>query len=132
MCGERGRRGGVGGLSDVFDRDVQGWLGEPTEVGDAGGESPGALEGGRSGIGWSAQAGDLLPRTSFELAARYGQTRRTKSTSGVADRDEVGGGATYYFAGHPMKLPLDYVARTLDQNTDQRSHEVRLQLQAAF
>lgn len=123
---------GVSVFSDVFYRDGKRSFGDATEVDDAGVESPGALEGARSGIGWSAQAGYLLPRTSFELAARYGQTRRTKSTSGVADRDEVGGGATYYFAGHPMKLQFDYFARTLEQNTDQRSHEVRLQLQAAF
>jgi len=123
---------GVSVFSDVFYRDGARSFGDATEEDDTGIETPAAQESTRTGIGWSAQAGYLLPRTSFELAARYAQTRRTKSTSGVADRDEVGGGASYYFAGHPMKLQLDYFARTLEQTANTRSHEVRLQLQAAF
>ncbi|MBV1861835.1 MAG: OprO/OprP family phosphate-selective porin, partial [Nannocystaceae bacterium] len=119
-------------FSDFFFRNGTRSFGDATIVDESGIESPADLEAARNGLGWSAQVGYLLPRTSLELAGRYGQTRKTQDDSGVPDRDEAGGGLSYYFAGHPLKLQLDYFARWEGMPEDKTDHEVRLQLQAAF
>lgn len=119
-------------FGDVFYRQGQRKFGDATMEDEMGVETPAEREAARTGVGWNAQAGYLLPRTSFELAGRYAQTRAVKEDSGVANRDEAGGGPSYYFGGHPLKLQLDYFARWLDGDYVRAGHEVRLQLQAAF
>jgi hypothetical protein len=106
--------------------------GDATEIDDMGNEVPAPLEAARDGLGWFAQAGYLVPRTSFEIAARYGQVHRLGSDSGVPDLDELGGGLSYYFARHPFKLQLDYFHLWEDRDIAPGSNQIRLQLQAGF
>ncbi len=84
----------------------------------------------RNGYGFFAQAGYLLPRTMFELSARYGELRGTGTTS-LRDRQELGVGTSYYFARHSLKLQADYFwLWSGDPST--RTDQVRLQLEAGF
>ncbi|MEZ4373660.1 MAG: hypothetical protein R3B07_22760 [Polyangiaceae bacterium] len=63
-----------------------------------------------NGWGFFAQAGYLIPTTGFDIAARYSQVRgisdETKATT-LADENEVGFGAGYFFAQHLLKLQAD-------------------------
>jgi len=91
---------------------------------------PFPVDKARSGYGFFAQAGYLLPQTMFEIEARYGQLRGTGETS-LKERHEIGGGVSYYFARHSFKLQADYFrlwGTELSKGTDQ----VRLQLEAGF
>ncbi|MEM6989825.1 MAG: porin [Myxococcota bacterium] len=120
-------------FADVFYRQGRRNFGDAVVVDDATGvEMAAARELARNGVGWSATAGFLIPRVPFELAARYSQVASTSNVSSLSRRDEVGGGASYYFAGHPLKLQLDYFAQYIDGLVLQSDHIVRLQLQAAF
>ena len=94
----------------------------------------------RNGLGWFGQLGWLVPKIPFEVVARYGFARkRGGNDSALPWRDELGGGVNYYFAGHNLKLQLDYfrlwgadtgadVVAAMKHGTDR----IRLQLQMAF
>jgi hypothetical protein len=67
------------------------------------------IELGRSGLGWFGQLGYLVPKIDLELVGRYAFTRNVFGDESSMDwRDEAGGGINYYFAGHNLKLQLDY------------------------
>ena len=119
-------------FTDVFWRKGKRNFGDATIEDEDGELVPAERQASRDGIGWSAQAGYLVPRTSFEISARYGQTRPASDGSGVSDRDEVGGALSYYFAGHSMKLQADYFAQVEDAHWRRPNHVLRVQLQAAF
>ncbi len=86
------------------------------------------------GYGAMLQAGYLLPKSRFEIAARGGIVRPTGDDSALDEEDEVGGGVSYYFAQHPFKLQADYFHLSEGPDADNRSasHRVRIQLQAAY
>lgn len=95
----------------------------------------------RSGMGWFAQFGYLVPKIPLEIVGRYGMVRKFgfgDETSG-RNGDEAGGGLNWYFVGHDLKLQLDYF-RLWDETmgidyADQAKHgtdRVRLQLQVYF
>jgi hypothetical protein len=96
-------------------------------------EEPVFIEGDYDGIGGMVQAGYLFDE-HFELAARAGQVRGIKTTN-LDDEDEYGVAASYYFAGHPMKLQTDFF-RLGEQAPGEPSMTFdsvfRLQLQAGF
>ncbi len=91
---------------------------------------PFPVEKARNGYGWFAQAGYLLPQTMFEIEARYGQLRGTGDTS-LKQRQELGGGVSYYFARHSFKLQADYF-RLWGKDLSKGADQVRLQLEAGF
>lgn len=124
--------GGLSIFADVFYRQGRRHYGNATLEDESGNIVVSDQEAARNGIGWSAQAGVLIPRTFLELAGRFAQVRPTTSSSLIETTDEVGGGASYYFAGHPMKLQLDYFAHVNEQQWHYPDNIVRLQLQAAF
>ena len=63
----------------------------------------------RSGIGYFAQLGWLVPKIPLEFVGRYGLTRKIYgSQSSQPNSDEAGGGINWYFVGHGLKLQLDY------------------------
>ena len=68
------------------------------------------VEAARNGLGWYAQAGYMIPRAPVELAARYSQIYALgpADTTSTGDRQELGGGLSWYVAGHPFKLQADY------------------------
>ncbi|MBI2394552.1 MAG: hypothetical protein HYV09_33590, partial [Deltaproteobacteria bacterium] len=99
------------------------------DVTDAAGV-PVQVEKARNGLGWFAQAGYLLPRTMFEISARYGQLRGVGDTS-LKERHELGGGVSYYFARHSLKLQADYF-RLWGEQQSKGADQVRLQLEAGF
>ncbi|MBZ5711032.1 OprO/OprP family phosphate-selective porin [Nannocystis pusilla] len=89
------------------------------------------VEAARNGHGWMAQAAFLIPRTGLEPAVRTSGIRGLGRTS-MLDRNELGGGLNYYFAGHNLKLQLDWF-RTWDRAAaDLAADLVRLQLQLAL
>lgn len=63
----------------------------------------------RSGIGWYAQAGYVVPKIPLEVVGRYGLIRNTfGAESSMIGQDEVGGGLNWYIVGHDLKVQLDY------------------------
>ncbi len=116
----------------VLQRDSGGAVDEMGE--------PIPLELGRSGLGWFGQLGYLVPKIDLELVGRYAFVRNVfGAASSMPFRDEAGAGINYYFAGHNLKLQLDYFrmwglaqgpgyARAAERGTDR----VRLQVQLAF
>ncbi|MCY0989903.1 hypothetical protein OV203_22380 [Nannocystis sp. ILAH1] len=93
--------------------------------------APLPVEAARNGHGWMVQAAFLIPRTGLEPALRTSGIRGLGLTS-MPDRNELGGGLNYYFAGHNLKLQLDYF-RTWDRDAaDLAGDLVRLQLQVAL
>ncbi|WAS95982.1 porin [Nannocystis punicea] len=89
------------------------------------------VEAARNGHGWMAQAAFLIPRTGLEPALRTSGIRGLGVTS-MPDRNELGGGLNYYFAGHNLKLQLDWF-RTWDRGAvDLAGDLVRLQFQVAL
>lgn len=123
---------GFSATGEFFYRHGQRDFGTATETDDMGNEVPAPLEASRNGVGWFGQAAFLIPRTSLELASRYGQIRRLGSASGVPVEDELGGALSYYFARHPLKLQLDYFHLWADERLRQGRNQIRLQLQASF
>ena len=123
---------GLSVQGDFFFREGRRNFGDAEVEQPDGSMAPAPQETMRRGIGWSGTTGYLLPRTTLELAARYGQVLPTRRQSSLTRTDEVGGGASYYFAGHPLKLQLDYFARFADGTVRDPTHDVRLQLQVAF
>jgi len=107
-------------------------FGNATVTDDAGVDVAAPLEASRTGLGWFAQAGFLIPRLPLELAARYGQVRKLGDSSTAPVEDELGGGLSYYIARHQFKLQLDYFRLWEDQDLKLGSNVVRLQLQAGF
>lgn len=93
--------------------------------------APVPVEAPRNGLGWFAQAGYLFPHTAFEVAARYSLVRQTGGSS-LADRDEVGGGVSYYFGQHSFKLQADYFRTWGERGFADGWDRLRVQLQSAF
>ncbi|MCH9688681.1 MAG: hypothetical protein K0V04_45035 [Deltaproteobacteria bacterium] len=119
-------------FADVFYRQGRRNFGDAVVEQDDGTQAPAEQEASRNGLGWSATVGYLIPRVPFEIAGRYSQALATGNSSSLSRRDEAGGGISYYFAGHPLKLQLDYFTRFPEGQLREAGNEVRLQLQAAF
>jgi hypothetical protein len=102
----------------------------------------------RNGVGWFAQAGYLIPRQPLEIAARYSGIRgvgdpdkgevpqddaaRSDGLTSLGRTDSLGGGVSYYFAGHPWKLQGDYFREWNDGDMRDGTHAVRVQMQLAY
>jgi phosphate-selective porin OprO/OprP len=99
-------------------------------VDDAGEPIPTAAP--RNGHGYFAQLGVLLPHTYLEPALRISQVFGQGSNTALADSSELGGGLNYYFAGHNLKLQLDYFRLWKDDALRQGTDQLRVQLQVAF
>jgi len=83
----------------------------------------------RNGWGATATLGYLLPIDhDIELTGRYGRITPSADSS-LTKREEMGGGASWYFSGHANKLQLDVFRLT---NADTESMRVRLMLQASL
>jgi len=106
--------------------------GDATELDDLGIEVPVPVASPRNGIGFSAQAGYLIPRTRLGVAARYSQARGIGDDTSLTDKDEIGGGLGYYFAGHPLKLQLDYFHQRPQGMDGGAVDMLRIQLQLAY
>jgi hypothetical protein len=87
----------------------------------------GTIERSRNAWGWLAQAGVMIT-DEVEVAGRYAQQYAMSNSPQGLDRTEFGGGASYYFYGHPFKLQADYM-RVLEAAD---YHQVRLQVQLSF
>lgn len=120
-------------------------FGDATVVDQAGVEMPAPRIPARDGLAYHVQAGFLIPRVPVEIAARWGQIfglggpRRTS----LPDRDEVGGGLSYYIARHSLKIQADYFRGRSDvydpevlafhgRGWRDGTDEFRVQLQLAF
>lgn len=107
-----------------------GWR-QPGAAVDAMG-NPIAAAPARSGLGYFAQIGYLIPKVPLELGARFGQIRGSRRVdTSLPDQTEVGGVFNYYIARHSVKLQLDYL-RLYSSAQVAPSDQVRLQLQAMF
>jgi phosphate-selective porin OprO and OprP len=84
----------------------------------------------RNGVGWTAQAGYLIPRVPFEIAGRYSGIHRLGSLTSLRNSHEAGPALSYYFAEHSIKLQLDYLHLWNEDSV--RSDRVRLQLTLGF
>jgi hypothetical protein len=109
---------------------------------------PVGVQAARNGLGWFAQAGYLIPRMPLEIAARYSgirgigdtddgttpqdQEENTDTLTSLGQRDSLGGGVSYYFAGHPWKIQADYFRQWNDGVMKDGVHGARVQLQLAF
>jgi len=117
---------------EFFYRAGRRAFGGATEIDETGAEVPAPLEGSRTGLGWFAQAGFLIPRLPLEIAARYGEVRKLGSSSTAPVQDELGGGLSWYVARHPFKVQLDYFRLWDDHDVRTGQNQLRLQLQAGF
>lgn len=99
-------------------------------VDDAGDPIPTAAP--RNGHGYFAQLGFLLPHTYLEPAVRVSQVFAQGSNTALGDSSELGGGLNYYFAGHNLKLQLDYFRLWKDDALRRGTDQLRVQLQVAF
>lgn len=100
---------------------------------DMGNLVPAPIEAPRNGLGWYTQAGYMIPHAPVELAARYSQVRAigTDTQTSMSDRDELGGGLSWYVAGHPYKLQADYF-RIWDESIGRGLDQFRVQFQLSF
>lgn len=94
--------------------------------------APLPVEAPRDGMGFFAQAGYLLPRSSFELSARYGAIHPSSGPTTLSDRRELGSGVSYYFAHHAFKLQADYFHLWEAGAIGDGADVVRLQLEAGL
>jgi phosphate-selective porin OprO/OprP len=99
----------------------------PDEMGNV---SYAPTEAPRNGVGWTAQAGYLIPRVAFEIAGRYSGIRPIGSYTKTIRADEAGPALSYYFLEHSIKLQLDYLH--IWDETGMRQDRVRLQLTLGF
>jgi hypothetical protein len=90
----------------------------------------------RNGIGWTLQAGYLIPNTRFEFAARGSLIRAISSRrpTSLSDRYGTTFSVSWYFARHPFKIQADV---SQIWNADQELYKdgattFRLQLQASL
>lgn len=101
----------IRGLSlsgDVWFRQGHRNFGDAT-ITDADGDTvPAPKEAARNGVGWTGQAGFLIPHAPIELAARVSGVHGLGRTS-LKDLTEAGPGLSYYFAEHALKLQADFV-----------------------
>ena len=124
---------GFSASGEFYWRDGVRTFGDATVEDDMGNVVPAERERPRRGIGWYGQAGYMIPRIPLQIAARYSQTRRLQQDrSTLPEEDEVGGGISYYFARHPLKLQLDYFRGWEDHLIADGTDRIRLQLQASF
>ncbi len=91
--------------------------------------TPAAKEAVRQGMGWTAQAGYLIPRVPVEIAGRYSGVHKYGASS-LRNVNEAGPALSYYFAEHSVKLQLDYAHGWGEANV--RSNRARLQLTVGF
>nr|MDQ3038145.1 OprO/OprP family phosphate-selective porin [Myxococcota bacterium] len=96
--------------------------------------NPIATTAPRTGVGWFAQAGYLLPMIDLQVVARVGMLHPLgdAASTTMPERGELGGGLSYYFAGHSYKLQLDYFHLWSGGDVGDSEDVVRLQLQAAL
>jgi hypothetical protein len=97
---------------------------------DASGQE--VVETTRSAWGYFAQAGYFV-RRPLEVAARYGEVQPLDG-SGIRRDREVGGGLSYYFHSHDVKLQADYfrlLSEVAPGNTVSLDR-VRIQTQVSF
>ncbi len=94
---------------------------------------PIAVQAARNGHGWTAQMGLFVPRTRAEVVARSAGVRppRDAATS-LARLDELGGGLSYYFYRHALKLQLDYIHSWGPALPTGVGEQLRVQLQMVF
>ncbi len=82
----------------------------------------------RSGWGWFAQSGQMLTKR-LGLAERYGHLYPLAGTDPeLVEQQELGGGASWYFHAHAVKLQTDWFYLT-GATFEQGRHEVRTELQ---
>lgn len=93
---------------------------------------PVPIERPRDGYGGFGQFGYLLPHTMFEITGRYGNMRRSGAKSSLKNQGELGGGVSYYFARHSLKLQGDYFRLWQSDRVSDGADSVRVQLEAGF
>jgi phosphate-selective porin OprO/OprP len=84
-----------------------------------------------NGWGMNAQAGYLLPATSFEISCRFSMNRAAADSS-LTDANESGPAFSYYFARHVFKLQADIMRIWNPGRFGQGEDRLRIQLQAGF
>jgi len=89
------------------------------------------VEYSRSATGYHVQAGQMLG-PHVEIAARYSDVWPLPATDPTMRRErEVGGGLSYYFIEHALKLQADYFWLASGRFADGR-HQARVQMQVYF
>jgi len=86
----------------------------------------------RNGMGWFVQAGFLIPRIPFEVAARYSGVTGIGDATSLSEAHSAGGGISYYVAGHPWKIQADFFHEWDGDSATPNSNLFRTQLQLAF
>ncbi|KIG14371.1 FmdC precursor [Enhygromyxa salina] len=107
-------------------------FGTATVTDEMGNEAPAPREAAHDGLGWFVQAGYVVPRVPLGVAGRYSQLRRTTTASPLTQRDELGGGPSWYLFGHDVKLQADYFWIWSERNFRAGGHAVRVQISAGF
>jgi hypothetical protein len=92
-------------------------------------EEGGVTEYSRSGHGWYVQAGQMFG-PHLELGGRYGDLVPYVGTDPEFERKrEMGGGASWYFDGHLLKLQTDYFYLPTGDTLQDGEQVVRAQIQ---
>lgn len=92
----------------------------------------GPVTDARNGMGWFVQAGFLIPRIPFEVAARYSGVTGIGDETSLSEAHSAGGGISYYVAGHPWKIQADFFHEWDGDSATPDSNLFRTQLQLAF
>lgn len=85
----------------------------------------------RNGLGWTLQAGYLVPRTRFEFAGRGTFILGRRAPTSLDDSYAVTASASWYFARHPFKIQAD-VSQIWEDEFRDGATTFRLQLQASL
>ncbi len=86
----------------------------------------------RDGVGWFVQAGYLLGAVPLEVSARYDDLSPSGTGSALEEAHAAGGGASWYFAEHSLKLQGDYFRLWGADGPSAGADQVRMQLQLAY
>lgn len=98
------------------------------------GQSDGEAEDFYSRDAWGAygQLGQMLT-DHFEISARYGHLKPIGETDpALSLTHELGGGLSYYFERHDLKVQTDYFYLAKNNQLERGDHQVRLQSQVYF
>ncbi len=85
----------------------------------------------RKGLGYTLQAGYLIPNTKFEFAGRGSIIRGRRAPTSLPDSYGVTFSASWYFFRHPFKIQAD-VSQIWEEQFAEGATTFRLQLQASL
>lgn len=86
----------------------------------------------RDGVGWTMQAGYLIPKQPFEIAGRYSGIWGISNNTSLEDNHELAMGLSWYFGRHAFKIQADVTHFWTDEFGNGGDVRGRVQLQGSL